>query len=288
MKRANRMMLIVGVGLAAVSFVAVLALGAFNNQAPAQPQDVTVVVAASDIPLGTQISADKLTTAMRPAAESEETYSHPEDLVGRVVRTNVLTGQVLAPSDFETTAAVPDMAAGLRPGMRAIAVPVVSSESIGALLQPGDYVDVILSLEELDGINPVAVPNPGAGIPSSDGTVVPPYTLIDDVVNNTTVKVVVQNVQVLASVPTSGVTTEDEENSDEAPPPEGTPDLMVMLAVTPQQAEVVRFAQLDGNISMVLRAPADYAAGDVSTSGITLRELVDNWGVLPPQPVTVP
>jgi pilus assembly protein CpaB len=281
-------MLILGVGLAVVAFVAVLALGGLNQQAPPPPQDVTVVVAAADMPVGTQVSGDKLTTATRPANEADDTYGHPEDLVGRVVRRTVLAGQALSPSDFETSAAVPDMVSSLRPGMRAVAVPMLSTESIGSLLQPGDYVDVILSLEELDGINPVSVPNPGAGVPTTDGTVVPPYTLIDDVVNNTTVKVVVQNVQVLATMPTTGVAEEGEEQTEEAPPEPGTPDLMVMLAVTPQQAEVIRFAELDGNISLVLRAPADYAAGDVTTSGITLRELVDNWGVLPPQPVTVP
>jgi Flp pilus assembly protein CpaB len=60
----------------------------------------------------------------------------------------------------------------------------------------------------------------------------------------------------------------------------------VVLAVTPQQAEVVRFAQLDGNVSLVLRAPDDAGAADTSTTGITLKWLVDNYGVLPPQPVT--
>ena len=64
------------------------------------------------------------------------------------------------------------------------------------------------------------------------------------------------------------------------------PDVVVVLAVTPQQSEVVRFAQLDGNISLVLRAPGDNGAADTTTSGMTLKELVDNWGVLPPKPVT--
>ena len=46
---------------------------------------------------------------------------------------------------------------------------------------------------------------------------------------------------------------------------------------------MVRFAQLDGNLYLLLRAPADVAAADVETTGITLRELVDRHGVLPPR-----
>jgi Flp pilus assembly protein CpaB len=60
----------------------------------------------------------------------------------------------------------------------------------------------------------------------------------------------------------------------------GVPDLVS------QQAEVVRFAQLDGNISLVSRAPADAQAPTVDTTGVTLRELVDGYGVLPPAPVS--
>ena len=108
-----------------------------------------------------------------------------------------------------------------------------------------------------------------------------PYISIDTYLNNTTVKVVVQNVQVLAVTPRSV----DETNGN-APSGIPEPDMVVVLAVTPQQAEVVRFAQLDGNISLVLRAPGDSSVADTSTTGVTLWELVDKWGVLPPQPVT--
>jgi Flp pilus assembly protein CpaB len=62
--------------------------------------------------------------------------------------------------------------------------------------------------------------------------------------------------------------------------------MIAVLAVTPQQAEVIRFAQLDGNVSLALRSPADFSTGDVTTSGVTLQHLVETYGVLPPAPVT--
>ena len=57
----------------------------------------------------------------------------------------------------------------------------------------------------------------------------------------------------------------------------------MILALTAQQAELVRFTQLDGNLSLVLRSPKDKDAPAVKTTGITLRQLVDNYGVIPPK-----
>ena len=74
----------------------------------------------------------------------------------------------------------------------------------------------------------------------------------------------------------------------------------MILAVTTQQAEVIKYAQLDGSISLVLRATKDFVdpvtgdplpAGDhrpgVTTTGITLSKLVDDYGVLVPELVEV-
>jgi Flp pilus assembly protein CpaB len=66
---------------------------------------------------------------------------------------------------------------------------------------------------------------------------------------------------------------------------------LVILAVTPQQAEVIKWAQIDGQISLILRSPKDYVDANgqpVSpqadqTSGIVLKTLVDTFGVLPPE-----
>jgi hypothetical protein len=70
---------------------------------------------------------------------------------------------------------------------------------------------------------------------------------------------------------------------------------IVILSVTAQQAEVLRYAQLQANpllnLSLVLRSPDDFidpVTGKpvppvvVQTTGITLKELVDKYGVLPP------
>ena len=281
MKRANRFMLIAGVLLAAIAFVAVLAFGGGGQaQTPAQPQNVDVVVAAVDLALGTALTADNLTTESRAQTDASGTYQRPDELLGQIVRRMVPAGQALTSADFATTDS-PQIAQSLQPGLRAIAVPLSAVDAVGGLLQSGDRVDALISMRDTDGLNPIVIPNPNANQPSVDGGMPDPYISIDTYLNNTTVKVVVQNVQVLAVMPRPTDTSSGNGSSGLA-----QPDFTVVLAVSPQQSEVVRYGQLDGNISLVLRAPGDSSAADATTTGITLKWLVDHYGVLPPQPVT--
>ena len=278
-------MLLFGVVLAAVSFVAVLGFGSFG-QPPQQPADpeVQVVVAAQNVAIGTALTPEMLSTTNWPQSQATNTYGSPNDVVGLVVRRSVTQGEALKIRDFQSAVTIPDLVAAIQPGMRAMAVPLSRIDSVGMLLQPGDWVDVVLTIDDRDGLNPVSIPNPGA----SPG-VSAPYVAIDEFVNNTTVKVVVQNVQVLAALPNQPLTETTTQGTGSTGPTASTsPDVIAILAVQPQQVEVIRFAQVDGRISLVLRSPSDYAAGSVTTSGITLRQLVDQYGVLPPLPVTAP
>ena len=68
---------------------------------------------------------------------------------------------------------------------------------------------------------------------------------------------------------------------------------IVILAVNAQQAEVIKFAQLDGSISLILRSVDDFldpVTGESipvvvppTTTGIILKTLVETYGVLPPE-----
>ena len=65
----------------------------------------------------------------------------------------------------------------------------------------------------------------------------------------------------------------------------------MVLSVTAQQAEVIKFAQMQGNISLVLRSPKDFFDDNgqpvlpvpAGTTGVVLRTLTDNYGVLRPE-----
>lgn len=284
MKRANRLLLLFGVVLAAVSFVAVLGFGSFGQpaQQPADPE-VQVVVASQNLAIGTALTPEVLTTAAWPQSQATNTYGSPNDVVGLVIRRGIAQGEALKIQDFQSAVTVPDLVHAIQPGLRAMAVPLSRVDSVGMLLQPGDWVDVVLTIDDRDGLNPMSIPNPGA----SPG-ITAPYVAIDEFVNNTTVKVVVQNVQILAALPDQPATDAASQGGSTGPTASVSPEVIAILAVQPQQVEVIRFAQIDGRVSLVLRSPSDYAAGSVSTSGITLRQLVDQYGVLPPLPVTAP
>jgi Flp pilus assembly protein CpaB len=284
-KRANRLMLIFGVVLAAVSFVAVLAFGSLGQQQPPAPDpDVPVVVASQNLGLGTSLTAEMLATVSRAPADAVDTYQHPEELIGQVVRRAVAQGEAITDAAFQTGVTVPELVRSIQPGLRAVAVPLSKVDSVGGLIQAGDYVDVIMTIEDADGLNPVVVANPNALTPGIDGGATAPYIMLDEYLNNTTVKTVVQNVQVLAALPKEAA----EPTNDVTPDGTLQPDIIAILALHPQDVEVVRFAQLDGNISLALRSPSDYAVGTVVTTGITLKQLVDLYGVLPPLPVAAP
>jgi Flp pilus assembly protein CpaB len=70
---------------------------------------------------------------------------------------------------------------------------------------------------------------------------------------------------------------------------------IVILAVTAQQAEVIRYGQTMANplitLSLVLRSPDDFIDPETGepvppvlaeTTGITLQQLIEIYGVLPP------
>ncbi len=204
-----------------------------------------------------------------------DTYRDPAELVGLVTRRTVPAGTAFTAADFQSASAnATDVTSGLKPGQVAMAIPVDSLSGVGSLIQAGDFVDVMLAIT--DQPDPNKAPVVGE---FRDESGLPATKILDEWLNNTTIKVLVQNVQVLGTL----LPTADGTGTSDSSGTPNTGGFIAILSVTPQQAEMVRFAQLDGNLYLLLRAPADTAAADVDTTGITLRQLVDRHGVLPPR-----
>ena len=223
------------------------------------------------------------TQEVKTTEKPDGSYTLESEVVGRTVTTQLVKGQLLDANAFSSSTVNPDVARLLDPGKRAIAVPVDQVSGVGTLLKPGDRVDVVLAFtEEQTAKNPITIEK----APTKEGqplVTVRNYETIDALLSNTTVKVLVENLRIIGTL---------------LPPPSGEPDpnaptgptygggagtQLVLLEVNPQQAELIRFTQLDGNLSLVLRAPGDAEAEPVKTTGITVRELVDRYGVLPPK-----
>ena len=290
MKRSNRLVLLIGIFLALVAFVLVLftlqnGSGPASGPEPSAQTTTTVVIAALDLPLGTKLTAESLTTETRPITERPaDSYTSPADVIGQTVRQTVSKGQLITSTVINgdsgsiTTLEVPA-------GYVAVSVLVDQTTGVGTLIKPGDHVDVVTGITTAERVPLVTDLNGD-------------YIKVDDsLYNHTTVKVLAQGLQVLGTLLPPIQATGDPAAS--AAPDGGTSltfqQQIVVLAATLQQAEVLKFAQMDGDISLVLRSMADCRNPDgtpaecpiIETTGITLRILVDKYGVVPPQVIQV-
>jgi Flp pilus assembly protein CpaB len=295
LKRSNRLFMLVGIILAGVAFVLVMFMMG-RPSSPTQPQtgggDLNVVAVKNDVQLGEALVADNLQLKKISGADplAVSAYRDPKQVEGLVVRRPVTAGQVLTPADFgqRVTAANVDVVRSLEKGLRAIAIQVDQVTGVGTLIQPGDRVDVILAVSDSDAKYPLVFEKRRPEANEVDVGKVP-----DEFYSGTTVKVVVQNSQVLGTLlppPETENGQQTNQQPEENQPPgneQGTAltgqKMIVILAVTAQQAELIRFTQLDGNLSLVLRAPEDKTTAPDATSGVTLAKLLTDHGVLKPE-----
>jgi len=292
LKRSNRLIILIGILLAVVAFVGVLILGSggggTGGGGATPPPTVKVVTSKVDIALGTVVSADMLSTKDENSdLVPVNAVTEPKSIVGVPVRQTVYAGQVMQTSMFSAAgvSSSVEILKNLEPGFRAMAVQVDQVTGVGTIIQPGDRVDVVIAFEDTDAKFPVVAEGPTTreGVPLQD---VRNFKVIDDTLNNTSIKVLVQNSKVLGTL----LPPPPEQTGQQASPaPESSSgevaltgqQQIVILQLTAQQVELVRFAQLDGNLSLVLRATGDKDAPPDVTTGITLFELVEKWGVLP-------
>ncbi len=277
MKRSNRLILLIGIFLAAVAFVGIILVFNQNNTDGTGGPDVnktTYIVAAKDIPLGTTVTADMVQQLEIKTTEAPpDAYTLPADAIGRTVTTEVLTGQKIGPQSFSTTTVDTDIARFLDPGERAMSIQVDQVSGVGTLVKPGDRVDVVIGISGADKFPVVTTDLTG------QVQVVPGLS-------STSVKAIIQDLKVVGTLLPPPTTSDQPAPSGEPTSPSLNGQAqIVILAVSDQEAEVIRFAQLDGSITIVLRAPADKDAPNEETMGITLRQLVDKWAVIPPQVV---
>ena len=293
MKRSSRLIILVGAILAVAAFAGILWWGSQGTNSSGGPGATTatttrIVEAAANIPLGATITASQVTVTDVPVANAPvDAYGDPSQVVGRIARQSIVSGTPITSADFASgnTAQGDQIVQSLKPGYRAISVRVDQDSGVGTLIQPGDRVDMVIGAliqEYLSAApNSSALPQPIPGGPQLS------------------VKDIIQNLEVLGTLTPPVTTTANGQQQAEPAPSAGTgvgltgQQMIVILAVTAQQAEVIKYAQAmaagtsgsQGSsppITLILRAPADASAPPDKTSGIVLKTLIDQYGVLPP------
>jgi len=280
-RRTSRLVLLLGIFLAALTFVVVLFLGGQGGgtptgqgPAPSAPTQLPVLVAVSDIPLGTVVTADLFTTRTLAVTSIEtNALGDPSQAAGKTTRTNIAAGAQVHSTDFQNRSIPITVPTGKR------AFPIQVNELTGVLnlLDVGDTVDLAISLRG-DAFPVVQV--------LADGSV----TVVSGI-NPLSVKIplLMQDIQIIGVLDAPAPAPAEGQAAPAAstkPVITGANKLLV-LAVTPQQAEVLLFARTTGTLDAILRPPSD--AGQTNdTSGVILKTLVDHYGILPPEIVQVP
>jgi Flp pilus assembly protein CpaB len=284
LKRSNRLILLIGVFFAIVAFIGIVFI-VQGNRSPSGPSVATelpTVFAGKPIALGSEITADMLQVTTTKVTERDPTaFASPSLLLGKIAGKDIPQGKQLTADDFnrggnQASVTVPT-------GMRAIAVTVDQGSGVGTLIHTGDYVDLLVGIT---------------------GDKFPVITLTDNNsfqvvsgINATSAKLLLQGMQVIGTLSPPPTAAQAQANQAQASPgTEGNASLnnqseIVILAVSAQQSEVIKFSQLDGSISLVLRSPKDFrdeagnpiAPPPAGTTGVTLRVLVDEYRVLIPQ-----
>ena len=118
-------------------------------QAP-QVVGVQVLVAKHDLPVGTFLRPEHLRWQAWPEASLSPAYAVEgkkklEDFVGSVVRLPVSSGEPITDGRVVLPGNSGFLAAVLRPGFRAVSVPVTVTSGISGFVFPGDHVDVLLT-----------------------------------------------------------------------------------------------------------------------------------------------
>jgi Flp pilus assembly protein CpaB len=286
LKRSNRLILLIGIFLAIVAFVAIVLIFQQNEGGTTvrEPTELETVYAKADIPFGTQVTADQVESQVKPVDQrAADSFADVGLVIGRTATTNILAGKQLQEADFALSrGGQAPIAGNIEQGLRAVAIQVDQVSGAGTLINVGDRVDMIVGLT-------------GESFPVI--TIDPETDVITPIagLNNTSVKLLLQNMQVVGTLlPPPPAETTDGTTTDTTAAPTTTltgQQEIVIVAGTPQQVEVIKFAQMSGSITLALRSPKDFKDADGNplvpppdpTTGIILKTLVDEYGVLPPE-----
>jgi len=280
------------------------------------PLESMVVVAAQDIRRGTSITSDTVKLAPWPEEwVPDGTLASIEEALGGIARVDIVRGMPIVESMLtdkvgDLAAIGSDVALQIPPGKVAYALPVARYSSVAWAIQPGDYVDVIISLlvVELDEEFQTILPNSATCVQPPEGEgcqsgvmgrleVLPNGWVVnlvpvEDQRPRLVTQLTVQNAMVLRvgdwpheeeMEPAEEERPPEEEGVPLPTPPPREPIQPLTLIVTPQDAMVLKYAQEVGaNIDMVLRSAGD--TGPITTDSITLQYVFDRFNVeLPPK-----
>ena len=206
--------LVLGLILAEVVYKAMSQAGTRQTVTTSQ-----IVVAATQMPLGTRLQAQDLKLISWPAGEPiQGVFTRIQDCVDRALITPVLPGEPILEGKLAPKDAGAGLPAVIPEGMRAVSVAVNDVVAVAGFAQPGTSVDVMVTGQSL------------GGGPSENVT-----------------RTILEDVRVLAA----GQKTEQDRQG------QATTITVITLLVTPEDADKLAMANTMGRIQLALRNAID-------------------------------
>jgi Flp pilus assembly protein CpaB len=286
-KRSNRLVILVGVLLAVLAFVAIVIL--LNQQQEAAPEaevTQTVLVATEDIDIGEEVTPDKVAKLDVPPDAAQGTpLTDPSAVSGQpavfpIPEGSQVTGEAIG---LGNRLAV-DLPRLLEPGEKAISFQVDRVTGADFLVKPGDSIDIVMS-QSITVLQETA-----DSAANTDENAPARFEAVTGLENQRTVKAILQDKRVLyvsatraqEQEPTEDTNGDGEINDQDAPPAEAAIDsVIIVFAGSDQDAEIIKFAQNalgeQGALTAVVRHADDDAVE--TTLGITIDQLVAEYGL---------
>jgi pilus assembly protein CpaB len=185
---------------------------------------------------GTAVPDDDKAQAAKDAAE--------KDLAGTIFRVRVSKGQVVTADMVVHPDKASALSAMLHPGMRAVTISVDNLSSLSGQLQPGDIVDIILSLDLTEA---------GAGVVDASGIQHPKVAT----------ETVFHNMRILTVDRRLAPPAQKSGDKAAAPPQDAPAPSTVTIETTPKLAEKLVTAARIGHLQMVLTPMAKGTDGEL-------------------------
>ncbi|MDF1594470.1 MAG: Flp pilus assembly protein CpaB [Acidimicrobiia bacterium] len=203
-------------------------------------------------------------------------------LAGRVAAGPISGGQVLTTDQWVAiTTEIAPLAGRIADGKEAITVSVALEQGVNGFIEPGDRVNVIVSMElEIDvpigeeviiGDVQPEEPAPADGQPVETNTITKAFTRYT--LQGVPVLAVGKDVKPEEDAPAEVVVPQTTEDGAVTVPEEESSVVVLTLEVSPDQAEKLVFGRENGSTWLTLVPPGFVAVSDQPTEGVTVEAL---------------
>lgn len=274
MRRGGRILVLLGIILGVMTAGLVFVFLGTNTGNPPPPPQRSVVIALQNIPARSVISIDALTSVQYPEGIIPQgAFTSPQDVAGKLAIDNIYQGETILPpmiidrSKISGTDPIRSPAAYVIPENKvAIAFQITPLSGVAGAIQPGDYVDMLLTLQ------------PPANITQTTGARVNP-TSVTGTEGEAVTQLFLQDIQVLnvgtwtSGLPQNQQQAQQQQNAN-----------IITLAVERQDATALKSGRELGQVDLILRRAGDHKQIVPTTIEPVTREYINrrfNFKLLP-------